>query len=402
MFYKILSGIKVIEFGNLVSAPFCAKILADLGAEVVKIEKPNCGDDSRRQEPFLNNIPGLDRSGLFQYLNMNKLGITLNPETITGRKIFSELLNNADIFVENNPSRKMKELELTYKYVKKINHNIIMTSITPFGQTGPYKDYKGGELVITNMGGEGYVSTREGDISKEPLKHPAHLFSFQAGLSAAAATLGALHHKNLTDSGTHLDVSEQESVIQNLNAAIPRYSYANQIVSRTDAASHAPAHILPCKDGYIYNAFSQEHQWRRFIEVMGHPDWADNELFKNAQTRAKYWDALRPLLLEWTMEHTVEEIYRRGQEGGAPVGAVRTADQVLADKQMAARGFFVDIEQKEIGQLKYPGVPYRFSEIQKEAPMVAPLLGQHNEEIYCNRLGYTKQDLDKFNEAGIT
>jgi crotonobetainyl-CoA:carnitine CoA-transferase CaiB-like acyl-CoA transferase len=154
--------------------------------------------------------PGLDRSGLFQYLNMNKLGITLNPETITGRKIFSELLNNADIFVENNPSKQMKELELTYRYVKKINHNIIMTSITPFGQTGPYKDYKGGELVITNMGGEGYVSTRESDISKEPLKHPAHLFSFQAGLSAAAATLGALHHKNLTDSGTHLDVSEQE------------------------------------------------------------------------------------------------------------------------------------------------------------------------------------------------
>ena len=276
-----------------------------------------------------------------------------------------------------------------------------MTSITPFGQTGPYKDYKGCELVNTHMGGVGYISTREGDISKEPIKYPAHLFSFQAGLSAAAATLGALYHQSVTGLGEQLDVSEQESVIQNLNSAIARYSYAKQIVSRTDVLSVAPPHILPCKDGYIYHAFVEEHQWRRFVEVMGHPDWADNELFKDASTRAKYWDALKPLLLEWTMEHTVEEIYRRSQERGAPVGAVRTADQVLNDRQMAARGFFVEIEHQETGKLKYPGVPYTFSEIQREAPVAAPLLGQHNEEIYCGRLGYTKRDLAKLKEAGV-
>jgi len=401
MFYKALEGIKVVEYGNLVSAPFCAKILADLGAEVIKIEKPYCGDDSRRQEPFFNDLPGTENSGLFMYLNMNKLAITLNPETTTGKKIFNDLLMDADIFVENNSPKRMKDLKLSYNDIKIINPHIIMTSITPFGQTGPYKNYKGCELISTHIGGVGYVSTREGDVSKEPIKYPAHFFSFQAGLSAAAATLIACYHQILTGVGQQLDISEQESVIQNVNSAIAHYSYANQIIARTDILKIAPAHILPCKDGFIYVAFVTESEWQRLVEVMGHPDWADNELFANAQIRSQYWDALKPLILEWTMQHTVEEIYRRSQEKGIPLGAVRTADQLTKDKQMVAREFFVDVDREKTGKLTYPGVPYRFSEIQREAPSAAPLLGQHNEEIYCGHLGYTKRTLVKMKEAGI-
>ena len=402
MFYNVLNGVKAIEYGNLISAPFCAKMLADIGTEVIKIEKPERGDDSRRLEPFLQDIQhGAERSGLFQYLNMNKLGITLNPETATGKKMFMELLKRADIFIENNPPARMKRLGLSYEFVKRINPHIVMTSITPFGQTGPYRDYKGCELVTTHMGVVGNISTREGDVSKEPIKYPAHLFSFQAGLSAAAGTLGAFYHQRVTGSGVQLDVSEQESVIQNLNAATARYSYGKQIVSRTDVLSVAPSHILPCKDGYIYNALAEEHQWWRFVEVMGHPDWADNELFKDATSRAKYWDALKPLLLEWTMQYTVEEIYRTSQEKGIPIGAVRTADQVLKDKQMAAREFFIEMKHPGNGKRQYPGVPYLFSDINREEPAAAPSLGQHNEEIYCERLGYTRNDLDKFREAGV-
>jgi crotonobetainyl-CoA:carnitine CoA-transferase CaiB-like acyl-CoA transferase len=401
MYYKVLEGVKIIEFGNLVSAPFCAKILADLGAEVIKIEAPGLGDDSRRREPFLNDIPGIERSGLFLYLNMNKLGITLNPAMPTGKKILLDLLAQADIFIENNPPKTMRKLGLSYNYVKQINPRLIMTSITPFGQSGPYKDYEGGELIATHMGGVGNISMREGDASKEPIKLPAHLFSFQAGLSASAATLGALFHQSSTGEGTQLDVSEQESVIQNLNSATARFSYANQIMARTDAAGHAPFHILPCKDGYICAAFVEEAEWRRFVGVMGNPEWADNELFVNFSTRAKYWDALKPLMVEWTMQYTVEEIYRRSQEKAVPLGAVRTADQVLKDKQMAARDFFVEVDHMEIGNLTYQSIPYRFSGIQREAPAAAPMLGQHNEEILCGRLGYTKTELAKLKEAGV-
>ena len=400
MFYKVLDGVKIVEYCNYISGPFCAKILADLGAEVIKIEKPEQGDESRKEEPFLKDIPGIERSGLFQYLNMNKLGITLNPEISTGKKLFNDLLRNADVFIENNSPKKMKRLELTYNYVKQINPHMIMTSVTPFGQTGPYKDYKGGELIIEHMSGVGYNSAREVDISHEPIKLPAHIFSFQAGLSASVATVGALFHKHVTGSGAYLDVAEQESVIQNLHAIL-RYYYDKQIVSRTDILDRAPSHILPCKDGYIHHANMEESEWWRFVEVMGHPEWADSELFKDARTRALYWDALRPLLLEWTMKHTIDEIYRASQDKGSAIGAVYTAREMLNDRQLKARGFFIEVEHEENGKLKYPGVPYRFPGITLESPVAAPMLGQHNEEIYCRRMGYIKNDLVKFKEAGV-
>jgi crotonobetainyl-CoA:carnitine CoA-transferase CaiB-like acyl-CoA transferase len=401
MFYKLLDDVTIIELGSMVSAPFCAKILADQGAEVIKIEKPVCGDESRHCEPFLNDVPSPERSGLYLYLNMNKKGTTLNLETATGRKILAELLKNADVFIENLPPRKSRQLGIDYRYVTSINPSIVMTSITPFGKTGPYRDYKASELICAHMGGAGFASTRETDIDQEPIKLPAHLFQFQAGLSAAAATVGALFRRRMIGEGHYLDVSVQESIVQNLPTAIQRLCYGNQIVSRTDHLARAPFHILPCKDGYIHHAFVQEYQWRRFLEMMGNPDWADNQLFKDYTSRAQYWDGLKPLLLDWTMEHTMDEIYRGSQEKGAPVGAVHTAREMLGDRQLEARGFFTEVEHPETGRLKYPGVPYRFSEIPRETPGAAPQLGQHNEEIYGNRLGYGKKDLLKLAEAGI-
>ena len=190
MYYKALDGAKVVEYGNLISGPFCAKILADLGAEVIKIEDPGCGDDSRRQAPFLKDIPGIENSGMFLYLNMNKLGVTLNLETTTGKKILGELLKNATVFVENNPPRRMKELELSYEYVKQINPRIVMTSITPFGQTGPYKDYKGGELVNTHLGGVGYLSTREGRCQQGAPEIPGAPFQFSSGFERRRSNTG--------------------------------------------------------------------------------------------------------------------------------------------------------------------------------------------------------------------
>lgn len=401
MFYKALEGVKVIEYGNFVSAPFCSKIFADLGADVIKIEEPSYGDEARSSAPFLGNIPGLDRSGLFLYLNMNKLGITLNLRKNKGKQILDELLKHTNIFVENNPPQKMEELGFSFKHLKQINPSIIMTSITPFGQTGIYSEYKSCELLIAHMGGAGYASLRDANIWQEPLKLPAHVFEFQAGLSAAAATMGELYQQRLTGSGEHIDVSEQESVVQNLGPQLSRYCYEKQIVSRTDRLDRAPYHILPCKNGYIAHAFSTERQWRLFLEVMGNPDWGDNELFKDSKSRAEYWDSLKLLILEWTMEHTVDEIYRLSQERGAPIGAVYTAEDVVNSRQLEARDFIAEIQHPKSGKLKYPGVPYRFSDIPKGILSAAPLLGQHNEEIYCKRLGYNKDDLAKLQESGI-
>ena len=397
----LLDGVKVLEYGNLVSAPFCAKILGDFGAEVIKIEAPLRGDDARRREPFLNDSPNLEHSGLFLYLNLNKRGITLNPETATGRAIFDRLVKGSDILVENNSPRKMAKLGMTYNRIAEVNPSIVMTSITPFGQTGPYRDYMSCELINTSIGAVAYASTREVSADDEPLKMPAHLFAFQAGLSAAAATLGALYRQGMTGRGEHLDVSELESLVQNLDPHLVAYRANKQIVSRTDRLSRAPFHILACKDGFIYNAFSEEKEWRKFVQVMGSPEWAENELFKDYSSRAQYWDALKPLIEEWTKNYTMAEIYRKSQENGAPVGAVYSAKDLLSDRQLSTRGFFVDIPDRTRGRFRYPGVPYICSTVPRQAPAPAPLLGQDNEAIYCGRLGYRKGDLRKLAQAGI-
>jgi CoA:oxalate CoA-transferase len=403
VFYKVLEGIKVIEYGNLISAPFCAKILADLGAEVIKIEEPDCGDEARRREPFLNDIPGPERSGLFLYLNMNKLGVTLNLRTTTGRKIFAELLRDANILVENNPPKMTEELGLSYQHLKDINPGIIMTSITPFGQTGPYRNYKSCELLNAHMSGLAYLTPRDGaeDVNREPLKCGGRLGSFLAAISGVAGTLGALCNWRSTGLGQQVDVSEQEAVAQLHQFTEYYYVYGNQISSRADRVAFAPFHLLPCKDGYFCLQLVREQEWRSFLEVMGNPDWGEYEVFKDNASRVQNWDALRPLIIAWAMEYTMEEIYRSSQAKGVAVGPIYTADNILSSKHLAAREFFTEIQHSEVGKLKYPGVPYRFSGIPREEPTPAPLLGEDNEEIYCGRLGYAKQDLVKLREAGV-
>jgi len=401
MFYKLLAGVKVIEYGNQISGPYCAKIFADLGADVIKIEEPGHGDDSRRLGPFPKDVRDPEDSGLYLYLNMNKRGITLDPGSKTGKAIFAELMRSCDVLIENNSPGRMAELGIDYPRLKAIKPNIVMTSITPFGQSGPYRDFKGCELLSAHMGGVGYASLREQRVSDEPIKLPAHLLSFQAGLSAAVATSAATYRQMLTGAGHFIDVSEQECAMQNLFNVFLYYQYGKQIPSRTDRWSKAPFHILRCKDGYVVHAFVQEYQWRRFVEVMGNPDWAESELFKDYPTRGLYWDALKPLLEDWTMQHTMEEIYRKSQVNGAPIGAVYTAKEILNDRQLLARGFFVEVARRARDSLKYPGVPYRFSGASREQPSAAPLLGQHNEDVYCGQLGYTRAELEKLRAARI-
>ncbi len=399
---KALEGVKVIEYGNLISAPFCAKILADLGAEVIKIEEPGIGDQARRMEPFFEDVSHPERSGLFLYLNINKLSITLNLKSATGVEIFRELIKDADIFVENNPPKMMEGLRLNYQSLKDINPQLIMTSITPFGQTGPYKDYKGSELIAFHMSGMAYVTPRlSKDTSQEPLKVSAHLADFYTGLCGAAGTLNALYCRDAIGSGQQVDISELEALTPIIDIPIAVYSGLKRISIRTSPMFGAPWHIVPCEDGYVHIAGIEERHWQRFVQLMGNPEWANEELFKNATSRGEHWDALKPLISNWTREHTKEEIYHQGQALGIPIGPVFTMEDMLKSKHLAARGFFTEIEHPETGKLRYPGVPYKLSETPCQVEHPAPLLGQHNEEVYCQRLNYTKYDLVKMKQAGV-
>jgi len=395
-----LDDVKVIEYGSLISAPYCSKLLADMGADVIKIEKPGQGDTARNRGPFLNDIPGRERSGLFLYLNTNKRGITLNLEKATGQEIFKKLVKEADILIEDTKPGKLLTLGLGYHNLESINPKLIMTSVTPFGQTGPYKNYKGSDLIGWHMGGAGYVTPRfVGTTEQEPLR-AMQTASFITGITAAVATMCALHVQRHTSLGQQVDVSQLEAVVL-LGGPIPAYwPYEHRSRTRASRFALAPIAFLKCKDGWICINAVEEHHWRRFVNIMGNPEWADEELFKDTYSRGEYWESLEPLITDWTMKHTIAEILEAGGKE-LPIGPVKSVAEIMESRQLKERGFFIEVEHPKAGKLTYPGAPYRFSRTPWIIRRPAPLLGQHNEDVYCNQLGYTKKELVKMYEAGI-
>lgn len=399
---RALSDLKVLEFANLVSGPYCCKLMADLGAEVIKIEQPGLGDDSRRREPFAQDTPGAERSGLFAYLNTNKLSVTLDPKTAKGRAIFDELVKGADILVENQPPRLMEELRLTYEAIEKINPQLIMTSITPFGQTGPHRDYKAHELTTYHAGGYGFISTATfTEPVMPPVKAGGRQSEFGAAQTAAVATMCAFHARDHLDSGQHVDISIQEVMAGQYESAIEHWTYAGNELGGVTNPIIQPMTPLPCKDGWIFLMCVEDHQYEKFAEIMGNPEWNQSELFKDRFSRADFADALIPLLSEWTKEHTKDEIFKMCQAARVPVGPGYNSEEVVNSPHLEAREYFVDIDHPEIGRAKYPGAPYRLSVTPWSIKRRAPLMGEHNEEVFCGRLGYTRQDLVKLAQAGV-
>jgi len=400
---RALSDLKVIELGNLVSVPFCTKFLASLGAEVIKVEKPGTGDDARKLGPFFQDVPHPEHSGLFLYLNTGKMGITLDLETKTGLSIFHDLIKSADILVENNLPREMQRLGLDYDALKEINSKLIITSVTPFGGSGPYRDYKATDLVSFHASGLGYITPRPlaGETDEGPLRVKGRLADFIAGLDAAAGTMCAVYERDRTGIGQHLDISVQESVTAGMANPIAAASYTETAIGRVGQFAFMPLATMACKDGYVDIQCMNEDHWRGLVEVMGNPDWADLEVFKDPFARGENWDALAPLMSDWLMGQSKQELYLAAQAHGVPLAPVNTIEELVKSDQLAGRDFFVETEQPDVGILRYPGLPLRLSRTPPGADQRAPLLGEHNEEIYCGRLGYSRADLVWMRNAGV-
>ena len=398
-----LAGVKVMEFCEMAAGPYCTKLMADLGAEVVKIEKPGWGDEARNRMPFLHDVPDPETSGLFLYLNTNKLGITLDVESETGKRIFKELVKGMDILVEDKHPGVMKKLGLDYEVLRELNPRLIMVSITPFGQTGPYRDYKACSLNVFQSGGEGYL-TPSGveNVGRPPLKAGSFLEEYDSGLSAAIAIMGALYWRKGSGLGQFIDVSKQESSMS-LNRMDVIVRYANERKLLTRAQQGVPyGGMLPCKDNdYIVFVTWQERQWERVVSMMGNPEWAEDEKFKDHGGRCKHGEVLNAFLVEWLVNYSKEELYHMGQSHGVAFGMVNTAEDLLDSEHLRERGFFVEIDHPRTGKVKYPSAPHRFSLTPWRVNRPAPLLGEHNDEIYRGRLGHSKKQLVKLREAGV-
>ena len=381
---KLLSDLKVVEYGHYISAPFCAKLLGDLGASVIKVEDPE-GDVARRVGPFPGDVPHLEKSGLFLALNTSKRGITLDLGTGPSREHLLRLLDSADIFVENNPPGTLDALGLTYEYVSQRNPSLIVTTITPFGLSGPYRDYKATDLVTFHM--SGYAPLVSGSVdepSKEPpLRAGGHQAEFVAGISAATATMMAVSMRSITGRGTHVDLSAQEAMVMMPQGAMANVAMGLGPASRLRGAAPPGAilAILPTSDGYVAISPREEHQWSAWLDIMGNPSWGSDERFKTRQDRQVNWQELENLLVQWTSQQKKQDIYRRAQAAHIPAFPVNTAADLFRSSQLKSRGFFRELDHPVAGKLPYAGFPYTLSNANVEIEHPAPTLGQHNSVV---------------------
>lgn len=376
-----LSDLRVVELGEGVPAAYAAKLFADLGADIVKVESPR-GDETRRFGPFPGGKPDPETSGLFLYLNANKRGITTDLSSSQGREIVERLLDRADLLIHNLPSATLASLGLDPPTVLRGRPHLVATSISPFGLSGPHRDYRATDLTLWNAGGIAYVNGG-GPTATEmpPLTAFGHQASFQGGLNAAIVSLAALHARAATGRGQHVEVSIQECLVTILELTYPFWPYCGLVASRLGVKPIQPLDFFQCKDGWVFLCAVEEHQWKAFVEVMGNPDWAEMEIFSDRLQRAANWDALKLMIAEWMEQQSVQELYTLLQSRRVPVAPVSTMGDLLRSKHLNARGFFVSFCHPTAGTYRVPGAPARFSRTPWTLRLPAPSLGQHTEEV---------------------
>ena len=390
----LLSGARALELGEGVSAPYCGKILANLGAEVIKVEPPR-GDIARRMGPFPDDAPHSEKSGIFLALNANKYGVTLDVAAKEDAAAFRRLAQSTDILIESMPTGWLDARELGYAAIAQDNPALIMTSLSPFGAWGPYAGYRATDLTLFHMGGQSHslLGPVADPDSEPPIRAGGHQAELVAGMSAATATLMALFRRRISGIGAHVEASAYEAMATQLISALascafdltpPSRSLTDTQAAATGGVVSAVGGILPCNDGYVAISPREDAQWARWIELMGRPEWASDERFITREGRERNFPALWELVGSWTRQRSKHDIARMGQQRRIPCFPVNTVLDLFNDLHLKERGFFTEITHPIAGALRYPGVPYRFSNATLPlAERPAPLLGQHN-HIYLS------------------
>ena len=391
-----LEGLRVLDLAGEIGI-YCTKLMADLGADVIKVEKPD-GDETRDLPPFFHDEPDPRKSLFFQLYNTSKRGITLELSSSDGRELFKKLAAKADIIVETFRPGHMENLGLGYETLEKLNKGLVMASITPFGQTGPYRDYKASDLTGGAMGGIVYTT---GEPDREPLRPGGSEAYHMASYIACMAILIAVNYRDISGSGQHIDVSMQEAIAGEMESYSSWFLYQDLLWQRYGAGiPHVvPSNLFPCKDGYVHIISGGAGQWPALVEWIGDERLLDPK-FVDGKIRIENRELVDTAIGEWTSNFTRQELFHEGQRRRIPIGPCQNAKDIAEDPHLAARGFFVEIEHPELGHLTYPGAPYIFHETPWKISRVAPSLREHNKEIYCGELGLSPEELVMLKVAG--
>ncbi len=396
-----LAGLKVVELTDQISGQvagsFCARLLGDAGADVVKIESLQ-GDPYRRSGPYPGGVPDPDWSGLFLYLNSNKRGVSLDIESPGGRAAFLELVAAADFLVLGQNSSEVERLGLRRDKLSEVNPGLIVTSITPFGLTGPNSAYLGDDLIAISAGGMAYAtpgipdSVGNPDL-EPPLRSNTNMAGYLAGVQGAMASVAALLSRTIQGTGCEIDLSMQEAVAAVMPFELAHASYHEAKPRKPEVFGVMPNAYLPYQDGYVVVMAVMEAHWRNLMDLADNPDWAELEVFSSGVERARNWDALEPLLLEWTMAHTGAEIAQLAQDRGIPCFPAYTVGQMVDSAHVTERGFMVDMQGPGGQKFKLPGYPVRLERTPWQLFRPAPRLGEHTSEVLGEWLGYSAEQL---------
>ena len=392
----LLEGIRVLDLGRDVSGTFCAKLLADYGADVIKVEPPEVGDAARRAGPFVGDDPHPDKSIKFLYLNTNKRSITLDVGCESGRHVLNSLLPRVDVLVENYMPAESESLDMTYAALSGKNPSLVVTSITPFGQTGPYRDLAATDIVTCALSGLMYHS---GDSDREPLRSALDQSSYVAGANAAAATLAALFQRLSSGQGQHVDVSVVECLASHLVQAVPYYSYMGAIKGRRPVRGSGFDELMPAKDGYVVPSVQGSQPWPVIADLIGGEALTDGR-FTTGSGRIEHGEELKEHLIEALASWDRKQLFQASGERRLVFGMAQDGGDLFDCPHLKERGFFVEVDHPVAGPARYPGMGPRLSELDFDISRPAPLLGQHNAEIYCDELGYSSQDLVNLRASG--
>jgi crotonobetainyl-CoA:carnitine CoA-transferase CaiB-like acyl-CoA transferase len=309
--------------------------------------------------------------------------------------ILKELVKQADVVVENFSPRVMPGLGLDYETLKKINTSLVMVSISNFGQTGPYRDCRATDLTIWGLSG---ILYELGEPDREPLKMGSNVAEYVAGVYGALAALSALYHRDETGVGQHVDVSMLEAFHTMQPSMTLVFSMAGFIRKR--AGIHFPWGILPCQDGYVGFYLPTQTHWESLCTLLEMPELRDKPEYETPMMREERRDEITPIIVSWLQGKRMEDVFHAAQELRLPLTVVPNTEQIFDMPQHKARGYFVDIDHPAVGKLTYPGAPFKLGETPWQARR-APVLGEHNEEVYCRHLGYSEKQLAKLREEGV-
>ena len=397
-----LDGIRIIDISQGVAGPFSTRLLADQGADVIKVESTTLGDPARRLAPFANTLPGSQAGGTFQYVNLGKRGITLNIASDSGRRVLRELAAGAHILVESFEPGVLDTLSVGFRELSTFNPGLVMTSVTNFGQTGPYRDFKSDEITQYGMGGPMSVT---GSPDHPPLNLADGIVYHQAGTAAALATMIAFFETEATGVGEHLDISVMEVQAGNIDRrtlTFLAYQYTGDRGTRLDAGVSAVSGVLPTSNGHIAFDAATPAAMKQLPTLIDAPELAHDPRFTDPDARQEPENSemLQLRILEWALNQDNQTAWRKAQAHRAMAAPINNAADLHADPHYAYRGFWSRIESAS-GITAYPGSPLTMGGARVSVRRPAPRLGQHNAEILGGELGFSREELSKLKQAGV-